>query len=144
MSQDEEHYRIMVLRLNVSASHRDYSRLCDPSKARHHHLVHSKHPHFSIEKFIFNRSPSFIEKPVSLKDPHRAGTDCSMPYNTKGIAYVSCQWTLTLLALVIVPLRVYSRSFLTRSFGSDDFFIIIPLVGAALTNTLSRTAKRRA
>ena len=53
-----------------------------------------------------------------------------MPYNTKGIAYVSCQWTLTLLALVIVPLRVYSRSFLTRSFGSDDFFIIIPLVGA--------------
>lgn len=52
-----------------------------------------------------------------------------MPYNSKGIAYVSCQWTLTLLALVIVPLRVYSRAFLTRSFGSDDLFIIIPLVG---------------
>lgn len=52
-----------------------------------------------------------------------------MSRNSKGIAYVSCQWTLTLLALVIVPLRVYSRAFLTRSFGSDDFFIIIPLVG---------------
>ena len=52
-----------------------------------------------------------------------------MSYNSKGIAYVTCQWTLTLLALVIVPLRVYSRAFLTRSFGSDDLFIIIPLVG---------------
>lgn len=51
-----------------------------------------------------------------------------MQYNTRGIAYLSCQWTLTAVGTIVVALRLYSRTLLTRSVGSDDFFIAIAFV----------------
>ncbi|CAO1601331.1 hypothetical protein XANCAGTX0491_004999 [Xanthoria calcicola] len=51
-----------------------------------------------------------------------------MQYNTRGIAYVSCQWTLTAVGTIVVALRLYSRTLLTRSVGSDDFFIAIAFI----------------
>lgn len=51
-----------------------------------------------------------------------------MPYNARGIAFISCEWILTATELIAVTLRLYSRTFLTRSVGSDDFFITIGFV----------------
>ena len=51
-----------------------------------------------------------------------------MQYNAVGIAYVACEWALTLVELVVVRLRVYSETFLTRSVGFDDLFISIAFV----------------
>ena len=53
-----------------------------------------------------------------------------MPYNAKGIAYVTLEWTFVSIQLTVITLRVYSRTFLTRSVGSDDFCIAIAFVRA--------------
>ncbi|KAL8890164.1 MAG: hypothetical protein Q9215_002639 [Flavoplaca cf. flavocitrina] len=52
----------------------------------------------------------------------------TMQYNSVGIAYVSLQWIFTAIALLAVTLRLYSRTLLTRSVGSDDFLIAIAFV----------------
>lgn len=51
-----------------------------------------------------------------------------MHYNAKGIVYISIEWLFTLVQILVVTLRVYSRTFLTRSVGSDDLFIVIGFV----------------
>ncbi len=51
-----------------------------------------------------------------------------MHYNAKGIVYVSLEWVFILVEILAITLRVYSRTFLTRSIGSDDFFIVIGFV----------------
>ena len=61
-----------------------------------------------------------------------------MHYNVKGIAYISLEWVLVLVQILAVTLRVYSRTFLTRSVGSDDFSIVIALVRSVTDTTLSR------
>ncbi|KAL9003048.1 MAG: hypothetical protein Q9188_004060 [Gyalolechia gomerana] len=48
-----------------------------------------------------------------------------MQYNARGLAFISCEWILTATELIAITLRLYSRTFLTRSVGSDDFFITI-------------------
>ena len=52
----------------------------------------------------------------------------TMHYNAKGIVYISFEWFFTFVQILIVTLRIYSRIFLTRSVGSDDFFIVIAFV----------------
>lgn len=51
-----------------------------------------------------------------------------MHYNARGIVFISIEWTFILIQTLVVTLRVYSRTFLTRSVGSDDFFIVIGFV----------------
>lgn len=46
----------------------------------------------------------------------------------RGHWYLVLGWTLTAIALVSVALRLYSRTLLTRSAGSDDFTILFPVV----------------
>lgn len=46
----------------------------------------------------------------------------------RGNWYIPAGWTLTVLAVAAVVFRLYSRIFLTRSFGSDDCAIIIAAV----------------
>ncbi|KAI9679009.1 MAG: hypothetical protein M1822_007435 [Bathelium mastoideum] len=43
----------------------------------------------------------------------------------RGTVYISVGWTLTSIMLVAVLLRLYTRTLLTRSIGSDDFAICI-------------------
>lgn len=59
-----------------------------------------------------------------------------MQYNATGIAFVSCEWFFIAIELVAVTLRLYSRTFLTRSVGSDDFFLTIGFVRFALPTLL--------
>lgn len=49
-------------------------------------------------------------------------------YFNRGIYYAAIGWTLTVIALVVVATRLYSRCVLTRSAGSDDFTIAISAV----------------
>ena len=51
-----------------------------------------------------------------------------MHYNATGIVYITFQAFFTLLEFLVVSLRIYSRIFLTRSVGSDDFSIVIAFV----------------
>ena len=60
----------------------------------------------------------------------------SFHYNAKGIAYVSLQWTFTLIQILVISLRVYSRTLLTRSVGSDDFLIVVAFVCSILIAVL--------
>ena len=60
-----------------------------------------------------------------------------MHHNGRGIAYVSLEWILVLVQIQVVTLRVYSRTFLTRSVGSDDFFIVIGFVRFIMVTTSS-------
>ncbi|KAI9714793.1 MAG: hypothetical protein M1820_000082 [Bogoriella megaspora] len=43
----------------------------------------------------------------------------------RGVYYLILAWTFTAIMLIVVALRLYSRAFLTRSIGSDDFTITI-------------------
>ncbi|KAI9727271.1 MAG: hypothetical protein M1828_006890 [Chrysothrix sp. TS-e1954] len=43
----------------------------------------------------------------------------------RGICYGIIGWILTVLLLIAVAIRLYSRSYLTRSLGSDDFAIVV-------------------
>lgn len=60
-----------------------------------------------------------------------------MHYNTEGIVYVSLEWVFILVQILVITLRVYSRTFLTRSVGSDDFCIVIAFVRFMLFLILS-------
>ena len=51
-----------------------------------------------------------------------------MHYNGKGIGLIACEWFLTLFQVLAVTIRIYSRTFLTRSVGSDDFLIVLGFV----------------
>ena len=46
----------------------------------------------------------------------------------RGIWYMPLSWVLLTLDIIVVFFRLYSRFFLTRSAGSDDFAITIALV----------------
>lgn len=59
---------------------------------------------------------------------NRIENDLRMHYAAIGIAYIACEWTLFLVEFLAVVLRLHSRTFLTRSVESDDFFILIALV----------------
>jgi len=61
-----------------------------------------------------------------------------MQYNAKGIIYVSFEWGFVLVQTLVVTLRVYSRTFLTRSVGSDDLFIVIGFVRYVLFTALNK------
>ncbi len=61
-----------------------------------------------------------------------------MQYNAKGIVYVSFEWGFILVQSLVVTLRVYSRTFLTRSVGSDDLFIVIGFVRYVLVTALDK------
>lgn len=60
-----------------------------------------------------------------------------MHYTTKGIVYVSLEWVFVLVQFLVITLRIYSRTFLTRSVGSDDFSIVIGFVRFMLVPLLS-------
>jgi len=60
-----------------------------------------------------------------------------MQYNAKGIIYVSFEWGFVLVQTLVVTLRVYSRTFLTTSVGSDDLFIVIGFVRYVLFTALN-------
>ena len=60
-----------------------------------------------------------------------------MHYTAKGIVYVSLEWIFVLVQILVITLRVYSRTFLTRSVGSDDFAIVIGFVRLLLIPVLS-------
>ena len=51
-----------------------------------------------------------------------------MNFNAKGIVYVALEWIFILVQITVITLRLYSRSILTRSMGSDDLFIVIAFV----------------
>ena len=61
----------------------------------------------------------------------------TMHYTTKGIVYVSLEWVFVLVQFLVITLRIYSRTFLTRSVGSDDFSIVIGFVRFMLVPILS-------
>ena len=61
----------------------------------------------------------------------------TMHHDTKGIVYISLEWIFILVQILIITLRVYSRTFLTRSVGSDDFSIVIAFVRFMLVTVLS-------
>ena len=50
------------------------------------------------------------------------------PTNHRGIAYLVLTWGLTFIATIVCTIRLYSRTILTRSVGSDDFTILVALV----------------
>ena len=49
-------------------------------------------------------------------------------YFNRGVYYLVIGWVLTVILWFAVALRLYSRSFLTRSLGSDDVFIVVASV----------------
>ena len=51
-----------------------------------------------------------------------------MQHSAAGTAYVVSAWFLVLVEFIILGIRLYSRTLLTRSVGSDDFFIVIGVV----------------
>lgn len=55
-------------------------------------------------------------------------------YYNRGVYYATIGWILTVLALTAVAIRIYSRTFLTRSTGSDDFAILLSAVSSHKTN----------
>lgn len=46
----------------------------------------------------------------------------------RGPAFVAVAWVLTLVAIVVYAIRIYSRTLLTRSLGSDDFTMAFGVV----------------
>ena len=46
----------------------------------------------------------------------------------RGIYFIAIGWPLSVVVLFVVGARFYSRYFLTRSLGSDDFFILVSSV----------------
>ena len=52
----------------------------------------------------------------------------------RGLYFVILSWIFSVAGALTVAVRVYSRAFLTRSIGSDDFAIIFAVVrGRPLT-----------
>lgn len=51
-----------------------------------------------------------------------------LPDHNRDIAYLVVDWLFDIVACAVVSIRLYSRGFLTRSFGSDDFIIICAAV----------------
>ena len=49
----------------------------------------------------------------------------------RGAIYLGLGWALTSLVVVAYSFRIYSRALLTRSLGSDDVAITIPVVRSA-------------
>lgn len=57
----------------------------------------------------------------------------------RGIEYLTVGWIFTVIMLVAVPIRLYSRTYLTRSIGSDDYTILLATIlstYAICSNTL--------
>ena len=79
------------------------------------------HPHHwsqhSLSTRIFHE---WVLKPFNI--------DGKMQYSAAGTAYVVSAWFLVLVEFIILGIRLYSRTLLTRSVGSDDFFIVIGVV----------------
>lgn len=50
---------------------------------------------------------------------------------------MALQWFFMLVEMLAITLRLYSRTFITRSVWSDDFFIAIGFVRFILLTTLS-------
>ena len=71
------------------------------------------------------RSRALQREPASLLEN---SSFTIMPFNAKGIVYITFEWIFILVQITVITLRLYSRSFLTRSIGSDDFFIVIAFV----------------
>ena len=63
-----------------------------------------------------------------------------MNFNAKGIVYVALEWIFILVQITVITLRLYSRSILTRSIGSDDFFIVIAFVEVDRPKCLDHTS----
>ena len=53
--------------------------------------------------------------------------DLSVPYVTPGEAYVASV-VLPSLSVIVVLLRVYTRAIQTKTFGIDDWLIVLALV----------------
>ena len=52
----------------------------------------------------------------------------------RGVYYACIGWILTIIAVAAVSIRFYSRTFLTRSVGSDDFAILVSIVSISGRN----------
>lgn len=48
-------------------------------------------------------------------------------YN-RGVYYLAIGWVLTSIAIIVVCTRLYSRAYITRSIGSDDYAVVISMV----------------
>lgn len=66
---------------------------------------------------------SSVPQDLACLEMHRQG----YTYD-RGIYYVAISWVTTIIAVAAVSIRLYSRAFLTRSIGSDDFAILISAV----------------
>lgn len=55
-------------------------------------------------------------------------TMAESPTDNLGTPYMALGWALTGLVVLAVSLRIYSRIFITRSFGSDDVAILFSMV----------------
>jgi hypothetical protein len=53
------------------------------------------------------------------------------PYESRQAALIAIQIVLVMIALIIYSLRIYTRSFILRSIGTDDY-----IMGAAVVSAL--------
>ncbi|KAL4900264.1 hypothetical protein BDW74DRAFT_171012 [Aspergillus multicolor] len=58
----------------------------------------------------------------------------------QSLSIVAVSWTLGSLCIVIVAVRIYTRTFVTRQLGWDDFFIALSLLGAIVCSALAQVA----
>ncbi|KAJ6259623.1 hypothetical protein Dda_5261 [Drechslerella dactyloides] len=66
------------------------------------------------------------------------GTE-ALPHDSRGPEVLAAQLTLTTTVLILVPLRLYTRRFFTRSIGLDDWLISVVgvlLVVSGITTTV--------
>ena len=53
------------------------------------------------------------------------------PYESRQAALIAIQIVLVLIALIIYSLRIYTRTYVLRSIGTDDY-----IMGAAMVSSL--------
>ncbi|RDW74244.1 uncharacterized protein DSM5745_06906 [Aspergillus mulundensis] len=58
----------------------------------------------------------------------------------QSLSIVAVSWTLGSLCIVIVGVRLYTRTFVTRQLGWDDFFIALSLLSAIVCSALAQVA----
>ena len=55
----------------------------------------------------------------------------------RGPAFLAAAWLLTVIMWIVLSIRLYSRTFLTGSVGSDDFAIGIAAVNIVMIVSVS-------
>lgn len=66
--------------------------------------------------------------PVKHQSLHAYTPAIMVWHNNRGVIYLPVGWILTIFAIMAYFLRMYTRAWLTRSLGSDDFAITLGFV----------------